>query len=414
MVPNGWERKPIKELCESIIDCVNKTAKHVDYVTPFKMIRTTNVRNGRVDTENVRFVEEEIYKQWIRRGAPKDGDIIFTREAPVGEAGILENAKGIFLGQRTMMYRSAPEVSDNRFLFYSLMSGYCQKQIEDFSNGGTVAHMRVPDCGELMINTPPLPEQRKIATILSTWDKAISATERLIDSSKQQKKALMQQLLTGKKRLLDDSGKPFEGEWEEVVVGAVANLTAGGTPSTKHPEYWSGEIPWMNSGEVNLKQVCSVEGRITELGLKKSSTKEIPLNSILIALAGQGKTRGTVAINRIKLCTNQSIAAIMPNEQKLDSEYLYFNLDGRYKELRAMSTGDGGRGGLNLSILKSIKLKLPTLEEQKKIATALINADKEIDLLKQQLADLKQEKKALMQQLLTGKRRVKVDEKEVA
>ena len=104
----------------------------------------------------------------------------------------------------------------------------------------------------------------------------------------------------------------------------------------------------------------------------------------------------------------------MPNEQKLDSEYLYFNLDGRYKELRAMSTGDGGRGGLNLSILKSIKLKLPTLEEQKKIATALINADKEIDLLKQQLADLKQEKKALMQQLLTGKRRVKVDEKEVA
>lgn len=154
MVPKGWERKPIKELCESIIDCVNKTATHVDHETPYKMIRTTNVRNGRVDVHNVRYVEEDTYKQWIRRGAPKDGDIIFTREAPVGEAGILENAEGIFLGQRTMMYRSHPEKSDNRFLFYSLMSGYCQKQIEDLSNGGTVAHMRVPDCGELIINTP--------------------------------------------------------------------------------------------------------------------------------------------------------------------------------------------------------------------------------------------------------------------
>jgi type I restriction enzyme S subunit len=263
----------------------------------------------------------------------------------------------------------------------------------------------------LEILTPPYEEQRKIAKILSTWDKSIATTEKLIETSKQQKKALMQQLLTGKKRLVNpETGKAFEGEWEEATVGAVASLTAGGTPSTKHAEYWGGNIPWMNSGEINLKQIYSVEGRITTLGLSKSSTKEIPQNSVLIALAGQGKTRGTVAINRVPLCTNQSIAAIMPDKEKLWADFLYFNLDSRYKELRSMSTGDGGRGGLNLSILKAVKLLIPKLNEQQKITSVLTAADKEIEVLETKLAHFKHEKKALMQQILTGERRVKVDE----
>ena len=96
---------------------------------------------------------------------------------------------------------------------------------------------------------PPLPEQRKIAKILSIWDKAISTTEKLIETSKQQK-GPMQQLLTGKKRLVNpETGKAFE-EWEDTTVGAVASLTAGGTPSTKQAEYWGGNIPWMNSGRL--------------------------------------------------------------------------------------------------------------------------------------------------------------------
>ncbi|WP_278354579.1 restriction endonuclease subunit S, partial [Idiomarina abyssalis] len=163
MVPEGWERVLIKDACESIIDCVNKTAPTVDYETPFKMIRTTNVRNGRVNTKDVRYVTEDTYLQWVRRGRPKNGDIIFTREAPVGEVGILESAEGVFLGQRTMMYRAHPDFANNYYLFYFLSSSYCQKQIDDLSNGGTVAHMRVPDCSEILVNLPPILEQKKIA-----------------------------------------------------------------------------------------------------------------------------------------------------------------------------------------------------------------------------------------------------------
>ena len=196
-------------------------------------------------------------------------------------------------------------------------------------------------------------------------------------------------------------------EWECVAFKSFAKLTAGGTPSTRHPEYWNGSISWMCSGELNLKQVLSVKGRISEKGLKNSSTKIIPKHSVLVGLAGQGKTRGTVAINEIDLCTNQSVAAILPDTTKAYYLYLFFNLDNRYEELRRLSTGDGGRGGLNLGILGTLKIPLPTLSEQNEIAEILSEWDKAIEHLEKLITAKSKLKKAFMQQLLTGKHRFK-------
>jgi type I restriction enzyme, S subunit len=208
--------------------------------------------------------------------------------------------------------------------------------------------------------------------------------------------------LTGKKRF-----KEFEGsEWENTFIKKIAKLTAGGTPDTNIFEYWNGDIPWMKSGDVNLRKIHKVDGRITQSGFDNSSTKRIPPHSVLIALAGQGKTRGLVAINEIELCTNQSIAAIIPNPSKLYFEYLYYNLESRYQELRALSSGDGGRGGLNLKIIGQIEICLPSLPEQEKIAAVLSAADEEISTLEKQLAAYKQQKLGLMQQLLTGRIRI--------
>ena len=104
-------------------------------------------------------------------------------------------------------------------------------------------------------------------------------------------------------------------DWECLRIKDIANLTAGGTPSTRYSKYWNGTIAWMSSGEVNLKRVFDVKRRVTEEGLKNSSTKLISKHSVLVGLAGRGKTRGTVAVNEIDLCTNQSIAAIIPNKR---------------------------------------------------------------------------------------------------
>lgn len=404
MVPKGWKVKKLEDLASvergKFSVRPRNDPKYYGGEIPF--VQTGDIASAKTYLESYsQTLNEEGLK--VSRLFPKN-TILITIAANIGDVAITSFDVAC---PDSLVAIQPKESTDVVWLYFYLET--CQQELDGQATQNAQKNINLQVLRPLKILTPPLPEQQKIAKILSTWDKAISATERLIDNSTQQKKALMQQLLTGKKRLLDDEGKRFEGEWKEILLGSCADLTAGGTPSTKKSEYWGGEIPWMNSGEVNLKQVFSVEGRITQAGLDNSSTKIIPTNSILIALAGQGKTRGTVAINRIKLCTNQSIAAIMPHQDILDHDFLYFNLDGRYEELRAMSTGAGGRGGLNLSILKSITLNIPTFKEQQKVATVLTNADKEIELLEQQLADLQQEKKALMQVLLTGKKRVVVD-----
>jgi type I restriction enzyme, S subunit len=177
--------------------------------------------------------------------------------------------------------------------------------------------------------------------------------------------------------------------WYVQRIGNMTKTIAGGTPSTTVEEYWGGEIKWMSSGELNLKKVYDVEGRITELGLKNSSTKIIPIKCVLIGLAGQGKTRGTVAMNMIELCTNQSVAAIFPGKDFYE-DYLFYNLDFRYEELR----------------------QLPPLPEQKAIAHVLGLMDSAINTNNQLIAKKELQKKWLMQNLLTGKRRLKGFEKE--
>lgn len=192
-------------------------------------------------------------------------------------------------------------------------------------------------------------------------------------------------------------------DWEIRTIGSFTDVCAGGTPSTFVREYWNGNIRWMNSGELNLKTIYEVENRITELGLNNSATRFIPVNCLLIGLAGQGKTRGTVAINKVELCTNQSIAAIFPCDEVYYT-FLYFNLDSRYHELRGLSTGDGGRGGLNLTIIKNLIISLPpTKAEQIAIATALSDADALISSLEKLIVKKRNIKQGAMQKLLQPK-----------
>jgi type I restriction enzyme S subunit len=203
----------------------------------------------------------------------------------------------------------------------------------------------------------------------------------------------------------DSSLGKIPSDWEVKKIGKMTKTTAGGTPSTSVDEYWGGDIKWMSSGELNLKRVYDVEGRITESGLKNASTKIIPIKCVLIGLAGQGKTRGTVAMNMIELCTNQSIAAIFPGKDFYE-DYLFYNLDFRYEELRQLSTGEGGRGGLNLNIINSLLIPLPPLPEQKAIAHVLGLMDSAINTNNNLIVQKELQKKWLMQNLLTGKKRL--------
>ncbi|MCQ1537465.1 restriction endonuclease subunit S [Methanocalculus taiwanensis] len=178
--PIGWKRVPIIDLCAKHTDCVNRTAPIVDYETPYKMIRTSNIKNGFIDCENVRYVTEEIFKKWTRRLIPKMGDIILTREAPLGDVGKIRTEDSIFLGQRLYHFRVNPNYLNEDFLLYSLLADDLQGQIQGFGSGATVEHMRLADIPNLTINIPPIKVQNKIATILSAYDDLIENNTRRI------------------------------------------------------------------------------------------------------------------------------------------------------------------------------------------------------------------------------------------
>ena len=346
-------------------------------------------------------------------------DVLVAKITPCFENGkgcYTENLKTeVGVGSTEFHVLRANDLADGKFVyFWTVQQSF--REILTQEMVGSAGHKRVPfsSIQKFQIPLPSLPEQTAIATILSDTDRLLAALRALIGKKRAVKTAAMQQLLSGSLRLpefaTNGSLKNSElGEipedWEVVKIGEFTDCTAGGTPSTEIPEYWNGDIPWMSSGELHLKQVYDVSGRITELGLDNSSTSIVPEKSVLIGLAGQGKTRGTVAISRIPLCTNQSIAAVFPSNL-FCSEYLFYNLENRYEELRSLSTGDGGRGGLNLTIIRSLAVPFPSLPEQTAIALTLSDMDSEIAALEARAAKLAQIKQGLMQNLLTGKIRV--------
>ena len=172
----------------------------------------------------------------------------------------------------------------------------------------------------------------------------------------------------------------FDDAWEQRKVSEVAEIVAGGTPSTGIEKYWEPkEIPWLASGEVHKKYIRFTDDMISKEGLNNSSAKMIKENSVLIALAGQGKTRGTVAINRIPLTTNQSIAAMTFNDD-IAPEFVFCNLENRYDEIRRMSSGDGSRGGLNKQIVGDIVIPYTSKSEQEKIGAYFTSLDNLITL----------------------------------
>ncbi|MEP7137700.1 MAG: restriction endonuclease subunit S [Chloroflexota bacterium] len=165
--------------------------------------------------------------------------------------------------------------------------------------------------------------------------------------------------------------------WKIKKIGDICGLMTGGTPSRSKPEYFTnGKIRWLVSGDIHQKEIFDCEGRITDEGAQNSSAKYLPVNSVLMALNGQGKTRGTVALLRTKATCNQSLVSIYPKDvTELMPEFLYHNLNGRYEEIRKI-TGDDNkdRRGLNMPLIRNIEIPIPPLPEQQQIVSLLDEA----------------------------------------
>ena len=194
-------------------------------------------------------------------------------------------------------------------------------------------------------------------------------------------------------------------DWEVVKLGDIVTITSGGTPNRNKSEYWEGTIPWIGTGSINDSIIIKADEYVTELGLKKSSAKIYSAGTLLIALYGQGITRGRVGILGIDAATNQACAALQCNE-KILTICLFYICQNNYHAIRNLSN-TGNQENLSGHLLKTFKIPLPPLPEQKKIAEILSTWDETIETVTKLIDAKKELKKGLMQRLLTGKTRFK-------
>ena len=296
------------------------------------------------------------------------------------------------------------------FLYY--VFEHFRPNLEANAQQGTQKNLNTNIVGEFRVPLPPLEEQRKIAEILSTVDKAIEKVDEAIAKTERLKKGLMQELLTrgvGHTEFKDTEIGRIPKEWEVVKIGDVCEAIGGGTPSKKRLDFWKGTIPWISPKDMQTEfEIYDSQDHITEQAIKESSTKLIQPNSVLVVFrSGILARKVPIAVNRVPVAINQDLKALIP-QGNIKSDFLAYCL----KAFESVILKCVKRGSTVHSIIPErffkIKIPLPPLPEQQKIAEILSTVGKKLELERKRKEKLERIKRGLMNDLLTGKRRVKV------
>ena len=410
MVPNGW----IHTTFDKHIDLLNgfafKSANYSSETNDIRLLRGDNIEPGSLRWRGVkRWPKNELDKLHKYQLEEHDFVIAMDRTWITSGLKVAEVKKSdlpCLLVQRVSRIRALSKL-DQSLLKQYFSSYRFEQYVKSVQTETAVPHISPSQIREFSFLLPPIDEQCKIAKILSTWDKAINTTECLINNSKQQKKALMQLLLTGKKRLFDDSGKPFEGIWEVVTLEQIAKYRRGSFPQPYGNPEWEDKVngyPFVQVYDIdkNMKLKPSTKFKISDAATGKSVF--IPKETIIVSLQG---SIGRVAITQYDAYVDRTVLLFQNFLSPMNKVFFAYVIQELFEIEKTKAPG-GTIKTITKDVLRNFKILIPALKEQQRIAAVLNNADKEIQLVEQQLSDLKLEKKALMQQLLTGKRRVLV------
>jgi len=409
LVPNDWRVASLSDLIEGnyILEHIDgnhgslypKKHEFVEEGVPY--IGANSIIENKINFDNVRFLTEERSDE-MQKGIAVPNDVLFAHNATVGPVALLGNEyEKVILSTTLTLYRTNNEIIRSIYLLHYMQSSYYKKQYEKVMKQSTRNQIPITMQRNFDFILPPKQEQDKISAILSAWDKAIELKQQLIDLKREQKKGLMQKLLTGEVRL-----PGFNEEWKVMKLEKLCSkMKSGGTPKSTNPKFYGGEIPLVKVNDITRqgKILKDAETTITEQGLINSSAWLVPANSILYSMYA---SIGFVSINKMPVTTNQAIMSMIPNDD-VNIDFLYYQLV-KYKTKVNSIIETGTQGNLNAKLVKSFSIHLPQYEEQLAIATILNAAESHIELLENELDALKEQKKGLMQQLLTGKTRVKV------
>ena len=426
----------IEDVCELIVDCVNKTAPVVDRVTSYRMIRTTNVRNGRIDLTECRHVEESTYKTWTRRAQLQVGDVVLTREAPIGEVGFVTEAEGVFLGQKLMQYRANPQVLDSRYLLYSFLSPALQHQFGSHEGSGSVvSHIRVGDCFKFKLQLPPLHVQREIAKTLGAIDDRIT----LLRETNTTLEAIAQALfkswfvdfdpvhakMQGRApegmdeaiaALFPDSFEeselgPVPKGWRVERLGdVVERVTKGTTPTTLKRPFVEKGINFVKAESMTddggfLPEKFAFIDQETHEILKRSQLQD---GDVLISIAGTIGRSAVITEDFLPANTNQAVALIRPKQDVFPSGLLWrFLKQENAMQLMGERVVQAVQANLSLGTLSDMRLVLPPSTLTMRLFEIAFSAiDKSKALNGQKVRALSTLRDTLLPRLISGQLRL--------
>ena len=310
--------------------------------------------------------------------------VVLSRDAGIGKSAVMYEPMAV--SQHFIAWKCDNAHKINSWFLYNWLQ-LNKTEFERQAVGSTIKTIGLPYFKKLKIALPPYQEQEKIAQILSTWDQAISAAEKLLKNSQQQKKALMQQLLTGKKRLLDENGVKFSDEWQRIELGLLLDYQQP-TPylveSTAYSDSY--ETPVLTAGKTFILGYTNESSGIYQDQLPVIIFDDFTTDSKYVNFPFKAKS---------------SAMKILTAKKGVSIKFVF-------EAMQMLQFTVGGHQRHWISIFSNLVIPLPNKKEQQQIAEVLSLADQEIEKKKKKLDCLQQEKKALMQQLLTGKKRVKV------
>ncbi|MCU7961707.1 restriction endonuclease subunit S [Shewanella sp. SW32] len=403
MVPKDWNQATLESLCHAPITYgVLKPGEYCTNGTPLLQIKDLL---GNLDNqENIHRISDELDFEY-RRSKIQVNDILISLVGTVGRIAIVPaSLDGANIHRNIGRIRT----KNYEFLVHYLNSDVAKNRIGLSSSGSSQSALNLSVLRALKVPVPPLPEQQKIAEILSTWDKAIATTEKLIATSQQEKKALMQQLLTGKKRLVNpETGKVFEGDWERHTLSDLVHVDKKSL-GKKTPDDF--EFKYISLSDVATGTI-GVNLEVHKYATAPSRARRVLQNGDVLLSTVRPNLKGFAKISQKHAdCIASTGFSVLTPKKRVSGDYIYQYIFSSHVTGQIDSLVVGSNyPAINSSDVAGLKIYCPTYEEQQKIASVLTSADREIELLETKLAHLKDEKKALMQQLLTGKRRVQVN-----
>lgn len=400
-IPVEWEVVPLRELAHAFFSGGTPSTKRPEFWDGDIPWTTSAYIDGLYLERGAKYITSQGLKRSASKVVPRGNLMIGTR---VGVGKVAITAIDVAISQDLTGAIVDKTKAQPEFLAYVIQSDGVQELIRLSSRGTTIKGIPRKDLVQIPIPLPPLPEQRRIAHVLSTIQRAIAAQDDLIAAAREVKRSLMQRLFTYGPGPEPAPTKETEiGEipenWEVVRLGDLAQTTSGGTPSRKNLDYFGGNIPWVKSGELNDSIIRGAEEYITDEGLKNSSAKIFPLGTLLIAM--YGATVGKTGILGIQATTNQAICAIFPKDNAFLPEFLMHCLIFRRGDLLKERYG-GAQPNISQTLIRSFPVCRPPLSEQHQIACMLSAADRKIAAEEQRKAALEALFKTMLYQLMTG------------